>query len=274
MKPHMLIGLIFPMLAIAIWYGPATIWGAQITLAHRPGAEVSADKMDDLAKGPGIVAIFRGRSEMKSLFGEQFSTSRKVSYSARMPFDDILLPGEAMPDPVYFDAYAEARAGMMLSPNCEELLATIARDCETFSSKGRHLASSGPVNALALYADISYIPSYDLGDPSSVKNGRFREAIIGFLFKDSANPAWTRRAVLGRALDICIKLRQNYGNCVIERISFKEGKTRDPLSQPNRYIRSSIVFSVYADDTKVGRDHIEDMAKSYNDALPPLAGES
>ncbi|MEM6589129.1 MAG: hypothetical protein AAF641_11830 [Pseudomonadota bacterium] len=272
MKPDKILGAALTLFAIIVWYGPATVWGAGVTLAHQPGVELSADQYEDLAKGPAPMAYLRDRSEKQSLFGAQYSKKRYVSYVTSTHLDKILQDGEARPDPLYYDAYAEARAAMTLSPNCQELLATIARDCQVFSSEGNYQEDTGPDAVVNLAAKLSYIPRYEMGDPATIANGRFRNGALQFNVKSTLNPQRSRLVVLGRAMELCEELRKTFGTCVIETIRFREGQAQKAATRWHRQIRGSIYFAVYADERSVTREDVKDAIDLLSAEMSDLKG--
>lgn len=279
-----IIPLFIGLIAMALWYAPSMIWGAKATMMMQAMSDSDADlaemadQMEDIMRGPAPLAWLRDRAEFRDHFGPEFSTERLVNFEQEIPFDDLLNDGEAVPDPLYFDAYAEARAPRILAPNCASLLETIAISCKSYVSDGRYYEhrTRGPVADLSLA--MAYIPSYDMGDPSGVQNGRFRTGSVNFRFEDVEPGIENQMDVLDRALEICASIREFYGNCLISYISFdesirnefieKEGEVTF-LKDPN----SLIQFSVYVDGTIVSRDDVRTKVEAIGAALPLLPGQ-
>lgn len=283
MKATNLIIAIVVLAAIAFWYAPAAMWGikaSRLTASlNGEGADPNdfANQLEEVMEGPAPLAWLRGRAEMRGYFGlEEFTEFRTASFSQNIPFKDLLNEGEEMPDPLYYDAYATARAASHLTPNCDILLETIASACKTHISRG-HVSTpkSGDVRA-NIDLNIAYLPKYPMGDPSSIANGKFRSGSVRLKFEDVKDPASNQRLVLERALEICAKLRETYSNCIITRVAFDQNtvrvyKANEKVSEDR--LNSRILLTVYANKEKVGRQKIQEAITTINEKLPKLPGQ-
>lgn len=239
-------GLIVGLL-LMVWYVPAMVWGVQITSAMNAFQKGDMSAMAGLTDGPAPLAWWRNRSELKETFdSHELNMRRYVGVEFRVPFEEILAPGEAMPTEDLRDLYAMARATGRIFPLCAELLDALATRCDSVGARGRVLNDG----TATLEGNLLYVPAYDMGDPSKISSGdvfsgHARLTDIGAVDATAEG----RAEVISRALMVCDALREVYGNCVISRLSF------GPADR-NGQFKSTGSFSVFADKSQHSRDTV------------------
>lgn len=229
-------------LIVLVWYVPAMIWGAQITKAMEGG---DSGALASLLDGPAPLAWWRNRSELNETFStDELNLRRYVSYELRVPFTELLNPGEVAPEDVFLDLYAQARTPARLIAFCPEVLDRLATRCDVTHTTAR-IDRDGTARLEGL---LVYSPAYDMGDPSTVKSGDvFSGAAMLGSYEENAEG---RAEVFTKALTICDGLREAYGNCVISKLSFSapgwDGKANAHAS-----------FDVYADKSQNDRNSVQ-----------------
>ena len=204
----------------AVWYVPAIIWGYQITKESQNIGESGGTKMAELMKGPAPVRWFRNRNQMKGYYSlEDLTPYRTVAHSFIVPFESLLAPGEPVPGEEYHALYAMARAPALLASKCPEILGTLASKCDVGESKGELLRDG----FVKIWGQLDYIPAYDIGDPSAVKNAKIMwGASIIVDRREKADTPENRAEAYKRSLLLCDRVREKFGNCLIEKLRFRE----------------------------------------------------
>jgi len=226
----------------AAWYVPTMIWGYQITKESQTLDQDEDGKTAELQKGPAPVRWFRNRKELKGYFSlEDLTRYRSVSFTLNMPFEDILAPGEEAPEEIYRELYAMARAPSRLIAMCPEILGVVASKCDVGDSDG-DVKRDGTVR---LSGDLDYIPAYDIGDPSTVKNGEVVMVYATVAGRgELENTPEARKLVYQRTVSLCGALRERFGNCVISHLALTPSINRDSDT-----LAVSSDFAIYADKT-------------------------
>ena len=245
-------GLIVGLL-LMVWYVPAMVWGVQITSAMNSFQDGDSGALAGLMDGPAPLAWWRNRTELQETFDPQALNQRRaVSVEMRMPFEDLLAPGEAMPTEGLRDLYAMARATGRIHPICATVLEELATRCDISGARGRVMKDGVAV----LVANLLYAPAYDMGDTSPVSSGDVfsGHAQLNEAGDIEATPEGLAR-VISRALTVCDALREVYGNCVVARVSF------GPPSFGGR-MNAAGHFAVFADKSQHSRDTVRSTVES------------
>jgi hypothetical protein len=267
MNAFRILGIAIPLVLGAIWYVPAMIWGYQITKASEAaytggGNAEASETFAALLDGPAPLAWLRRNNELRDLYRtDELTRARVVTFHDEVGFESLLKSGEAIPDPAFQEIYVQARAPGVVAPFCAEVLQTIGRSCKVYDSEGRLLDSG----RASLSGRMAYIPSYDMGDASTVNNGKVMTAYVTLSRDTDAptpNDAASRIAYLNQAKAVCTELRSTYGNCVVGQVSFTVRDRAD-----SRPLEATAQFEVYVDRTVVNRDALGSAAETINASL-------
>ena len=234
----------------AAWYVPTMIWGYQITKESQSVDQDNGERLAELAIGPAPVRWFRNRKEMRGHYSlEDLTSYRSVAYSIEMPFEALLAPGESAPEEAYRELYAMARAPSRLIAMCPEILGALASKCDVGQSEG-DIRRDGTVR---VSGHLDYIPAYDIGDPSAVKNGEVVTSSARIVdHRELANTPENRAEAFRRSLSLCDTVREKFGNCVLASLRFS----------PDVYdgvetVSAMATFAVNADKTVYRRDSVQ-----------------
>ena len=268
----------FFVLLGAIWYVPAMIWGyeaSQYTQASVNGdltPEQDGAALERVMEGPAPLAWWRTRSDLRAHFRlDAFTAERTVHFERRIPIGDLLAPGEDRPHPSLYQAYAAARAPAFYAPNCAELLDTIATSCKIYHSESRSFTSNP--ETVEISSSMAYVPSYPLGDPTTVENGKMRTVYISVDKDTDLLDGDSRRAVYLRARDICAQVRSILGNCVIESVRFDDRFLRmTERSAGARNQDASISFAIFVDRTVYDRNDLDPIVENIAEVLAAETG--
>ena len=260
-----------------VWFGAEMKWGRDVAQYQRAVAngeltpEQDREAFARIMEGPAPLEWWRTRGDLRAHFRlDELTDERTVQFSQRIAIESLLAPNEAPPHRALYQAYAAARAPGYFVANCAELLDTIASTCKVYHSEGegpnRHYDSAG------ISSSLTYIPSYPLGDPTTVENGKMRTSYIGIDKDPDLLDGDSRRAVYLRARDICAQVRSVLGNCVIENVRFDDGFLR--LSGRAAGVRpqtASVSITVFLDRTIYDRDDLDPIVE---DIAAVLAAET
>lgn len=240
-------------LLLAVWYIPAMVWGVQVTDAMNRFQNGETDALASIAEGPAPLAWWRNRTELKETFDPvELNARRAVSLNIEMPFEDVLVEGEAMPDEALRSLYVQARAPAMLHPICAELLESLATRCDVGTSGGN---ASRDGTTARMDVMFYYAPGYDMGDPSTVKRG---DVFWGQVRLTDAGrveqTAEGRAEAISRALSVCDAIREEFGNCVIGGLFFGPYRQGDSVNVSARY-------NVFANTAEHDRRTVESAIK-------------
>ena len=238
---------------LAVWYLPAMYWGFQITQQvnkAQSGDNSAFAEIGRLSEGPPLIAWLRRNKAVNAAFNPtELTSDRYVSYKLEMPAEEILKPGETSPHPDFLELYAHARAPQIIMEQCDEVLTSLGTVCDVAKTNAR-LSRDGTVR---ISGRLHYVPSYPMGDPSGVRNGKLISAstrmIQGY---DTVDTPEIRALVFQQSLDICAKLRAALGNCVVSSIRLDS----DPRGDTNT-LGAMASFEVYADATRFRRDWLQ-----------------
>lgn len=238
---------------LAVWYVPAMMWGYKIS---REVARIEAGETQDhtsiaeLSEGPPLVAWLRRNKRLNEAFNPtELTRERYVSYKFEMPFESLLKSGENAPDPAFKELYALARVPQTVMSRCPEILQHLGSKCDVAQTS----ATISRDGTARLSGQLHYVPSYEMGDPSTVSNGKLISARTRLIKqRELRNTPENRAVVFGRALDVCAKLRALIGNCVISSINM------DVSSQGRiETLSATAHFDVYADSSQYRRDSLK-----------------
>ena len=174
---------------------------------------------------------FRKRQETADVFdAEDFSRRRVLQISRPISIEEVLSPGEAVPDPEFQSLYIEARAPVLtMQQECPLLLASFARSCVAQSSQ----VQRNDDGSYTLKARLAFIQAADTGPlPDAIPEDLIVEKIV--LPREFARKALSPKQVLeAKSLffdvttETCAAQQDAYGNCVVRSVDFEIRTHRD-----------------------------------------------
>lgn len=236
-----------------LWYVPTMIWGFQIT---KESMEGDGAVSKDLIGGPAPIQWFKNRAELRAYYSlEDITDRREVSFQFQMEFNDLLAPGEDVPDPALHELYVKARAPALLISYCPELLGSMAKSCDV-NSAGGSISRDGRVT---VSGGLGYLPAYDFGNVADVENGDIMSARVELFPRDSELLATleNRALAITKALKLCDEVRRQLGNCVIADLSIRETRMRRAEPEDPNHLHVTARLAVYADKTLYRRESLE-----------------
>ncbi|MEM8579846.1 MAG: hypothetical protein AAGF50_01450 [Pseudomonadota bacterium] len=263
MRPITLLFVVVFMGLPLLWYVPAMIWGYQVTTESM--SEDGAIS-EELVGGPAPVQWFRNRAELRGYYSlEDLTNRRTVSFDIDLDFNDLLAPGESVPDNDLLELYVKARAPSQLIAFCPEILGSFAKKCDVGSSGGR-LSRDGRVR---IQGSLTYLPAYELGNVAEVQNGQVmvaRARLLDTNAEQIATPE-NRQAALSRALELCKLVRAELGNCLISDLSFKQTRSRRAAQDEQPQLSATVRVAVFADKTVYRQDSLQNEIERIQEVL-------
>ncbi len=163
--------------------------------------------------------------------------------------EDILAPGEALPDPVFHKLYVTARAPMRMIEFCEDVVATIGELCDVGTPNIRDWGDG----RFEITARLYYQPGFDMGERKLVRGGGWQTGTVdlgGGRRSDDENPIYNRenrRAALERVREMCDTLVVQYGSCAPTSIKFdRSGYFGEDTDEKETRMSVSVNVNVYA----------------------------
>jgi hypothetical protein len=257
-----------PFIALNIWGLQMTQWVNAVTAQNEAAINGDTDEIAIPAMPTNPLSWIRDRVEVRDTFSTDTITARRfVTIVEIVTFEDLLTPGEDMPDEALHKLYATARAPARLFTYCAEILATIGNTCDVIYTDVR-LNRAGKYE---LSGRLGFVPRAEFGDPSNVDNGEIVNGRVTLPYEGDiapANDAVTRQSVLQEAQAICDKLRAELGNCVLSRVTLdvRELWITDlealPAGTNPQRIEASVGFAVYADKTVLNDRGLREMLEN------------
>ena len=254
-----------PFIALNIWGLQMTQWVNEVTAQNEAMVNGDSDEVVMPPMPTTPLSWIRDRAEVRDTFSTDAITARRfVSVAEIVTFDDLLAPGENVPDQELHKLYATARAPARLFTYCAEILATVGTACDVIHTDVR-LNRAGKYE---LSGRLGFVPRADFGDPSNVANGEIVNARVSLPYEGNiapANDAETRQAILQEAQAICDTLRAELGNCVLSRVALDVSELwitdleALPAGTNPQRIEASAEFAVYADKTVLNRRGFQEM---------------
>ena len=194
------------------------------------------------------------------------NNNRVISVEEHLTIFDVLRDGEEPPLEEFHALYMTARAPARMIEYCEEALGTLATRCGILRTESRALRKGG----FQVRARIAYAPTYEIG-PTETIGGEFVFTILDLTPQDvkelPAKSSAVRAQYTTQALQICDRLRDLYGSCVIEDLSFDDSiynprmlENMPANTDPIR-LRVRARFAVFTIDTREERKLLEDRTK-------------
>ena len=169
-----------------------------------------------------------GRVQPKLTLVELNST-RRVSFEVYLELDDLLADGEEMPSDELQSLYTSLRAQRYMQRYCEDTLSAISSKCGMFKTNVHRVADRYQVRA-----DFAYIPNYTIGPVDRTRGGGFMSAFLPDPnLENTYQTAEERQAFLGEILEVCDRIRAEFGNCLIGTAGFY-------LHKPARFSSSGV----------------------------------
>ena len=205
----------------------------------------------------------RDRPEVQAMFAtDQLTDARYVEITEIIPHEDLLAAQEPMPDEKLLPLYATARAPARLIRYCDEVVKTIGLACDLIHSHARDNRDG----KLELTGQLSFVPSFDIGNPFDMADGALIESSIVLPHQGAllpANAPNTRIAAMEQATQICAALRADYGNCVVSAMMFEVTELwitdLEALPTGTNPQRLSIQaqFTIFADPTELNTTDLQ-----------------
>lgn len=241
---------------------PAMKWGADIASVQQRQAAGETVEMGDLMKGPAPVRWWRDHKKLNDTFNATYlSEASQGHFVIILPFEDMLNPGEAMPDDVYKDVYVAARGPSHLIKLCTELLNTIAVKCDLSKPQGK-IGRDGLAQVSGL---LRYVPQDDPGILPETKEAEYMN--LHFSLSGREEMPYTsemRERAFTLAQSLCDALRLQAGNCVITRVDMKPQFRRG--AEGVAVLEADARLTVFADPAQVDKKaldaSLEQMRKS------------
>ncbi|MDV7141392.1 hypothetical protein R3X27_01715 [Tropicimonas sp. TH_r6] len=180
---------------------------------------------------------------------QKLTREHSVSVYEFVRIEDILAPGEVMPDPVFHKLYVTSRAPMRMIAYCDDVIETIGLLCDVGAPNVRDWGDG----RYEITARLYYRPSFDMGERKLVRGGGWQTGTVdlgGNRRSDDTAPIYStgnRRAALERVRDICGKLVAQYGTCVPASIKFnRAGYFGAESEEKETRMSVSVNVNVYA----------------------------
>lgn len=173
----------------------------------------------------GLYGDVREGQWIKALFDpEGYFNLRHVAFTETLSVDDVLGEGEIAPEEDLHRLYVVARAPGRAMAYCDVMLETLATGCAIGSTEVDP-RDDGTFNVTSR---MSYRPAYDMGS-TEVDGARDLYTVRVDLPRPRSDRRLARDQVGARKTEVieatlaaCDTLREERGNCVIERIDFRE----------------------------------------------------
>ncbi len=232
-------------------------WAYKMTKSQaqqQSGEDIDRDEIRELAKGPPIKRWWNARGELNDTFNTSYlSDARGVRMEVRLPLDALLAEGEALPEEVFREVYAAARAPQHLISLCPELLSTIEKKCDLT----RPAAKIDRDGLAKLSGSLRFVPRDEPGTLPEAKDAEMINLRVSLT--QGQTVAFTpenRQEVLRLTRNLCNRLRVLAGNCVITRVSLmpRRASSRDDA----QVLDAGAVLTVYGQPSQIDKAGLED----------------
>ncbi|MHA3913538.1 hypothetical protein [Halovulum sp. GXIMD14793] len=158
----------------------------------------------------------RGENRAKTQ-QEAINDERRAIFETNVPLADLLQPDETPPAEALAATYARLRVPEFMTRYCEDTLPAMARRCGVLKASAHPLKDSN----FQVRATFGFVQNYDIGTLDVIKGGGFISAFLPVtdLNQKFATPE-ERKALIGKYLQVCDRLREEYGNCLLGTLSF------------------------------------------------------
>lgn len=232
---------------------PTLIWGYRATIAQEKMRRGEEATLSSVTGGPAPMRWWSRRADLSDTFNTSFlSDDRHVQILLRLPFEDLLAPDEPMPEDVFKNAFAAARAPAHLITLCPELLSTIAVKCDVSRPAGR----VGADGLAEVSGALRFVPADAPGTLPQTENADFLSLPVA-LTQNLELPFTRagRERALSVARALCRALRDQAGNCVITRVVL------EPVAHTGaggiERLEARAVLTIYADPSQVDRQALK-----------------
>lgn len=263
----LIMGLIFaaPFIALNVWGLNMSLWVNQ-TMAQNQAMIDGEDVIPQVRDMPtGPLSWLRARADLRDTFTpDTLTNERYIIIEEVLDPQELLNPGEAMPNAAFIALYAGARAPARLIGYCADILATIGSSCDVIHTETRENREGKQ----ELIGHLAYAPAVELGDPSVIENGDLISTRIALPFEGDlrpANDAQTRQELITQAQGICDTIREQLGNCVLTQLHLDVNELwitdleALPTGTNPERLDVSARYTVYADETKMDRTALRDL---------------
>lgn len=259
-----------PLLVLNVWGARMSLWAVEQTRQF----DTDTPNMTDPAPMPrNPLRFFHDRGELRDTFAtDALTDQRSIVITEWIESADLLTAGEPLPDPTHLALYAQARAPQRMIRYCTEVIAAFGTACDVMRTEAQ-FPTTGPT---AISAHLTYIPAGILGDPDLVNNGEFFIAPARlYEMRDHEKPPFnseSRIAAMQKAQDICDRLRETYGNCIVSRLDLRpveiwrtDLERLPPGTDPIR-LDATAIIKIYADKTQTANDDLRQIVQSLTTA--------
>lgn len=195
----------------------------------QPVAQVGigvADAFGRFAEGQSMATLFDP---------DLLARARHVLHKQTVTIDDVLGPDEARPAPGLEKLWITARANSLAMPECDRVLATIAKTCGVSKSE----VKESDDGTFSIESMLSYVPSYYLGEAETGRSSDLYTRHVEIPAERSERritnisrlPA-LREEYYAAAKQACRELRRETQNCVVSKI---EPELRDIRGEEGAY---------------------------------------
>ncbi|MFO8126786.1 hypothetical protein [Yoonia sp.] len=257
--------LILALPVVALNFGGFNVggWISERTDQFMPQTAVPAAEAEAAPEDP--FQWLNDRPDLRDTFiPNEMTQARYVTVEKVLSAEELLNDGEQAPEDAFLGLYAAARAPAQLIAYCAEVIATIGTTCDLTHTQTRENREGKWV----MNGRLSFIPSSDLGDPSLVENGQLLSARAVLPQEGDLRPpnnAETRAAMLSQAQTLCDRLRDEFGNCVLTRVSLDvhelwitDLEVLPAGTNPQR-LEATAEFTVYVDPMQVDATGFADL---------------
>lgn len=148
---------------------------------------------------------------------EAINDERRVIFETHISLADVLQPGETPPTEALAATYVRLRVPELMTRYCEDTVSAMARRCGFLKATVSPLRDGN----FQVRATFGFVQNYDIGTLDAITGGGFISAFLpgADLNQKFATPA-ERKALIGKYLRVCDRLREEYGNCLLGTLSF------------------------------------------------------
>lgn len=216
--------------------------------------------------------LTKGLDRKRSVSETGLNNNRVITVDEIMSIVDVLRDGEDIPDPAFHTLYMTARAPAHMIRYCEEALGTLAQRCGLLRTEAKPRKDG----SFGVSARIAYAPTYTVGQ-TDIIGGEFVSTRVDLTPQERTDlptrSGEQRAFYTAIALQACDALRDTYGSCVIEDMSFEDRTLREreleklpPGTDPVR-MEVSARLAVFTIDTREERNVLEERASEIIAAL-------
>ena len=199
--------------------------------------------------------IREGRKISSLFHPTELNRNRAVTFVSDIAITDVLAEGEAPPAPEFHKMFIEARAPLYeMERNCPLILETFATGCVSAKVD----VDQRRDGSFRLTSALAYRPDHDLGtfpeegatDLYRVTVGLSRDRLMTEIPQDKVQEI--KALMYSDAMTACNSLREERGNCVIEKIEFSAFDVED---KPDTARIAAVAYLAWVGPRAAGGDN-------------------